>query len=81
MACECAPNADLLSRLTDIIQQLRDAASEENWPIDEAVCDGCFARAAAATEAENPLAAAREYLHAITVLMAQLRQIRNAGGS
>jgi len=81
VACECAPNADLLSRLTDIIQQLRDAAAEESWPIDEAVLDGCFARAASAIKAKNLLAAAREYLHAITVLMAQLRQIRNSGGS
>ena len=76
MACECAPNADLLARLTDIVQQLRDATTGENWPIDWAGFDSCLARAAAATQAENLADAAREYLRAILVMMSQLRQIR-----
>ena len=73
------PNADLLARLTDIVEQLRDAAAGENWPIDWAPLNECLAQAAAAAASENFTDAARQYLHAIVALMAQLRQIR--GGS
>jgi protein phosphatase len=78
MACECAPNAELLARLTDIVRQLRDAAAAENWPIDWAGFDGCLARATLAAAAENLVDAAREYLRATMLLMSQLRQIRDA---
>ncbi len=81
MACECAPSAELLARLTDIVQQLRDATTGENWPIDWAGFDSCLARAASATQADNLADAAREYLRAILVMMSQLRQIRGANGS
>jgi protein phosphatase len=81
MACECAPNAELLARLTDIVQQLREATKGENWPIDWAGFDSCLARAASAAQAENLTDAAREYLRAILVMMSQLRQIRAANSS
>ena len=85
MTCPCAANADLLARLTDILQQLRDAVAKEGWTVDWAPVDGFLAQAASATQAGNLPDAAREYLHAITHLMAQLRQIRSAssdsGGS
>jgi protein phosphatase len=80
VACDCAPNAELLARLTDIVQELRDATAGENWPIDWSGFDGCLARAASAAQAENLGDAAREYLHAIMVMMCQLRQIRDANG-
>jgi hypothetical protein len=79
--CECAPNAELLARLTDIVQQLRDATAGEKWPIDWAGFDSCLARAASATQAENLMDAACQYLRAITLMMSQLRQIRDANGS
>ena len=78
VTCPCAPNADLLARLTDILQQLRDAVAKEGWTVDWAPVDGFLAQAASATQAGNLPDAAREYLHAITHLMAQLRQIRSA---
>jgi protein phosphatase len=78
MACDCTPNAQLLARLTDIIEQLRQATAGEKWPIDWTGFDGCLARATAAAQAENLTDAAREYLRAITVMMSQLRQIRGA---
>ncbi len=80
VACECAPNADLLDRLTDIVGQLRDAAAKESWPLDWAAFDGCLARATSAAQAGNRVDAAREYLRAITALMTQLRRIRSASG-
>ena len=71
------PNADLIARLTDLLQQLRNAVAKEGWPVDWAAVDGFLAQAASATQAGNA-DAAREYLHAITHLMAQLRQLRSA---
>ena len=58
--CPCAPNADLLARLADIIRQLRDAASQENWPVDWAAFDCFLAQATSATEAGNLAEAARK---------------------
>jgi PPM family protein phosphatase len=80
VVCQYAPNANLLARLTDIIQQMRDAVARENWPVDWAVFDGLLAQAASATRAGNLMDADREYLRAIMFLMARLRQLRNAGG-
>ena len=78
VTCECAPNADLLTRLTDIIEQLRDAATKEKWSVDWVGFERFIAQAASATQSGNLVEAAREYLHAISFLMAQLRQQRSA---
>lgn len=78
VTCECAPNADLLTRLTDIIQQLRDAAENEQWTVDWTGFERFIAQASSATQSGNLVQAAREYLHAISFLMAQLRQQRSA---
>jgi PPM family protein phosphatase len=78
VACECLPNADLLARLTDIIQQVRDVAVQENWSVDWAPFDAFLAEAASATQTDKPTDAARHYLHAITFLMAQLRDPQRA---
>ena len=72
--CNCAANADLLARLAEIGRQLRDAAVAENWSIDWNHFDGFFSRAAAARRSNNLVDAAREYLHAITFMMSQLRK-------
>jgi PPM family protein phosphatase len=78
VTCECAPNADLLSRLTNIIQQLRDAATKEKWSVDWAGFERFTAQATSANQSGNSVEAAREYLHAISFLMAQLRQQKSA---
>jgi hypothetical protein len=72
--CNCAANANLLARLAEIGRQLRDAALAENWSIDWNHFDGFFSRAAAAGKSGKLLDAAREYLHAITFMMSQLRR-------
>jgi protein phosphatase len=84
VAADCAPNADLLSRLAEICRQLRDAAVAENWSIDWGRFDGFLSAAAAAIKSGRMMDAGREYLHAITFLMSQLRQQGiggNQGGS
>jgi PPM family protein phosphatase len=71
---ECAPSTDLLARLTNIIRQLREAAVKGDWAVDWTALEGYQSRAASATVAGKLNEAARQYLHAITSLMAQLRR-------
>ena len=64
--------------MTDIVQQLRDAAGEESRPVDWTAFNEQVAQASSAAEAGRHADAAREYLRAITHLMDQLRQLRDA---
>ena len=79
VACPCAPNAELFARLNEIIQQLRDAATKENWSIDWAPFDKILAQTSLAAQTNNFVDATRNSLRAISFLMAQLRQQRSAG--
>ncbi len=78
VAIDAAPTPELLSRLAEIVRQLRDAAVSENWQVDWTGFDGLLAQAAAAMRAGNIADAARGHLRAITSIMAQLRQQRSA---
>jgi len=73
-ASECAPNADLLARLAELIQQLREATLDETIAVDRGPCDALLAHAATAAKAGNLADAARGHLRAIMSLMFQLRQ-------
>ncbi len=74
----CAPTAELLARLNEIIQQLRDAAGKENWSIDWGPFEKILAQAALAAHTNNFVDATRNSLRAISFMMAQLRQQRSA---
>jgi PPM family protein phosphatase len=76
VACDSAASADLLGRLAEIAQQLRDAAVSENWAVDWGLFDGYLGKAAAAAQAGELADAARGHLRAITSMMAQLRKQR-----
>ena len=78
VACDCAPNPELLGRLSEIVQQLREAATKENWPVDWTAFDAFLGRAALASQAADLVEAAREQLRAISFLMAQLRRQKAA---
>jgi protein phosphatase len=78
VAIDATPTTELLSRLADIVRQLRDAALSENWQVDWNGFDGLLAQATAAMRAGNLPDAARGHLRAISSLMAQLRQQRSA---
>jgi protein phosphatase len=65
---------ELLSRLSEIIRQLRDAAMSENWRVKWSEFDDLLARAGAAAAANNLPEAARCQLRAISSIMAQLRR-------
>ncbi|MBN1394513.1 MAG: serine/threonine-protein phosphatase [Pirellulales bacterium] len=77
---DCAPNQDLLTRLAEIVRQLRDASLSENWKVDWSGFDGLLAQAAAAAGSGDMAAAARANLRAISSIMAQLRKQRPAAG-
>lgn len=78
VTADCTPSADLLARLADLVQQLRDATGQAPAAVDLGPCDALLAQAATAAKADNLAEAARAHLRAIMGLMAQLRQQRNA---
>ncbi len=80
VVCPCAANADLLARLTDLVQQLRQAAVNENWPVDWTKYEQFLAKTAAATQNDNPAEAAREHLQAMIFLMRHVREQQSSGG-
>ena len=79
VACDCTPNAQIVERLRDIVQQLRDAAAHEDWTVDWHRFNGYLAEAAAATKAADYPQATRQYLHALSFVMAELKRQRPPG--
>ncbi|MFZ1935691.1 MAG: protein phosphatase 2C domain-containing protein [Thermoguttaceae bacterium] len=78
VAVDCTAKAEHLAVFADIVRQLRDAATEEQWSVDYRAVDQHLTQAATATKGGNLTAAASGYLRAIIVLMAQLREQRSA---
>jgi PPM family protein phosphatase len=70
----CAPNDDFIHRLTDMMVQLRDAATAEQWQVDWNRFNQHISLAETAHHAADFTASGREYLRAISFLMAQLKQ-------
>jgi protein phosphatase len=74
-------NPEVLSRLDDIVHQLRKAAESQKWSVNWADFDKLLLQAKAADEAGDMPAIARARLRAISSLMSQLRQQENAADS
>ncbi len=72
----CAPDDRFIARLCDLVQQLRDAATNEKWNVDWDGFNSHNTQAAAAAQAGDPGQAVREYCHAISFMMEQLRNQR-----
>ncbi len=72
-ACTCPPNDDFVARFTDVVGELRDAATGENWTVDWQKFDAIVAQAVAARQAGNARQAIRECFQAIAFVMAQLK--------
>ncbi|MEN6449043.1 MAG: protein phosphatase 2C domain-containing protein [Thermoguttaceae bacterium] len=81
VSVDAATTPELLGRLAEIVQQLRDAALSENWQVDWAGFDALLAHAATAVRDGTLTEAARAHLKAICSIMAQLRQQRNHASS
>jgi serine/threonine protein phosphatase PrpC len=77
---ECPVNADFLSGLSSLVQQLRSATDGADWAVDLERFDRlCQSADQAAASGQNDLAL-RQYAHAITHMMSELREQSRRGG-
>jgi protein phosphatase len=73
-ATSCAPNADFSARLTEILRDLRQAATREGWSVDWTRLNALLDQAAAAAAAGDYPQATRCSCQAITFVLAELKQ-------
>lgn len=73
--CNCAADAVFVDRLTEIVQQLRDAAAKENWALDWDHFNRLHGRADAARQVGKHAEAIFEYFQAIRFMMARARVV------
>ena len=78
VSCDCPPDEKFIVKLIEIINQLRDAAVGENWKIDWNRFNQFLTSANDARNSADYVASAREYLHAISFMMAELKHQRPA---
>ncbi len=76
MSCDCPPDEKFIVKLMEIIDQLRDAALGENWKIDWNRFNQFLTSANAARNSADYVASARECLHGISFMMAELKHQR-----
>ncbi|MGD0517164.1 MAG: protein phosphatase 2C domain-containing protein [Thermoguttaceae bacterium] len=81
VSCDCAPDDKFIVKLIEIINQLRDAAVGENWKIDWDRFNQFLASADDARNSADYVASAREYLRAISFMMAELKHQHPHGDS
>jgi PPM family protein phosphatase len=79
-SCDCEPNAQLVQRFKEIVEQLHEAAKKEHWNIDWNRFHAQINQAAAATGAARYADAVREYLRSISLVMAELRNQGSGNG-
>jgi len=77
----CLTNNAFVDKLAKVVDQLREAATEENWSIDWHRFNGFDARALAAAERKNYIDAVHEYGHAISFMMREIRGQRRKRGN
>ena len=75
----CTANGDFVDGLSRIVEELRDAATREDWTVDWPRFNGLLNQAAAAREAANHTRAIRQYFAVISFMMAQLKLQRGSG--
>ena len=78
--CDCAPDAGFAEQLTEVVEQLRDAATKEDWTVDWHRFNTYLTEAAAARQSADYPRAVRELFHAISFMMDQLKHQRRTGG-
>jgi protein phosphatase len=69
----CLANNVFVDKLAGVVDQLREAATEENWSVDWHRFNGFDSRALAAAERKSYVEAVREYGHAIRFMMDEIR--------
>ena len=75
-ACVCKADTHFVERLADVTHQLRDSAIQEEWVVDWSRFNAHHDRAIAAAMAADYTDAVRQYCHAISLMMAELRHQR-----
>ncbi|NQU23044.1 MAG: serine/threonine-protein phosphatase [Candidatus Nealsonbacteria bacterium] len=75
-----AVNPEFVQRLGQIIIELRGAATAGGWVVDWDRFNADSAQAAAAVEADDHVKAVRDYFHAISFMMSELKQQRRSSG-
>lgn len=70
---DCTPDERFTARLADLVQQLRTAATNENWTVDWKGLEGHHHQAVAAAQAGDHLQAVRKYCYAVSFMMEQGR--------
>jgi serine/threonine protein phosphatase PrpC len=77
VSCDCTPNEEFIQKLIEVVSQLRDAAHSENWKIDWKAFDQFISQAETAHNSTDRTACARQYLRAISFMMAELKKQRS----
>ncbi len=80
-SCDCAPSEKSVAGLAGIVQQLRDAASAEDWQIDWSRFNAFGAQADQATSAGDYPHAVQQHCAAIGFMMTELKSQRNKKAS
>lgn len=70
----CKPDKSFVQKLRQISEQLREAAEEEQWPIEWQQFNDLRDGAESAAKQGDFSSSVREYSHAISFMMAQLRK-------
>ena len=78
--CDCAADAPFVDRLAEVVGELRDAATNDDWRIDWSRFNAHHQRATAAAGAANYAEAIREHCHAISFMMDELKSQRRRKG-
>ena len=77
----CVINNEFVDKLAKVVKQLREAATEENWAVDWSRFNQFDARAMACAEHKDYAGAVREYGHAMSFMMAEIRNQRKKKGA
>jgi hypothetical protein len=72
-AIACSPGHEFISKLAEVIEELREAARDGNWNIDWRTFDEYCNRAQAADERKSYIDGVREFCRAISFMMKELR--------
>ncbi|HEX5445967.1 MAG TPA: PP2C family serine/threonine-protein phosphatase [Pirellulales bacterium] len=77
----CQLNNEFVDKLAKLVKQLREAATEESWAVDWTRFNEFDARAMACAEQKDYGGAVREYGHAMSFMMAEIRSQRKKKGA
>lgn len=77
---KCEADGEFVQRIGGIVEELREAASRENWTLDWQQFNALWDQATAARQAADHVRALRKYFRAVDFMMVQLKLQRATGG-